>query len=307
MLVVVAIVSSNGVFAQEKQSITGKLIEEKSNEAVAFATIALIKTTDSKIIGGSMSDETGVFSISPVISGNYILKVSNIGFKPVSKNIEVMNTGVTDAGTILLQDTSIMLGEMFIVGERIKAKSESDRTTFNVTKKMLDVSNTGSDVLKLIPGVQIDMMQNISLEGSSDILIFVDGKERDNSFISQLSPDQIDRIEVISAPPSNYDGNVTGAINIVLKKGRDSGISGHIVAEIPASSSLVYVFPSYSLNLGFKKLNLYTSYNGDIKYLDLHESTSRSVWHGNDSNKITLNQDLRQKDRSYRFHYGFDY
>jgi outer membrane receptor protein involved in Fe transport len=307
MLLTVAIVSSNVVYAQEIQSITGKLIEEKSNQAVSFATVVLIKASDSKIAGGSMSDENGVFSISPVNSDNYILKVSNIGYKPVTRNIEVINSGVTDAGILLLQDTSIMLKELVIVGERIKAKSESDRTTYNVTKKMLDVSNTGTDVLKLIPGVQIDLMQNVSLEGSPDILIFVDGKERDKSFISQLNPNQIDRIEVISAPPSNYDGNVTGAINIVLKKDRDSGISGHILAEIPVSSSLVYVFPSYSLNLGFKKLNLYTSYNGELTYLDLHESTKRNVWNENDSNELSLNQDLRQKDWSHRFHYGLDY
>ena len=171
MLFAIALVSSNGIYAQEKQSITGKLIEEKSNQAVSFATVALINASDSKITGGSMSDENGVFIISPVISGSYILKVSNIGFKPVTRNIEVINRGVTDAGIILLQDTSIMLQELVIVGERIKAKSESDKTTFNVTKKMLDVSNTGTDVLKLIPGVQIDLMQNISLEGSPDILI----------------------------------------------------------------------------------------------------------------------------------------
>ena len=100
---------------------------------------------------------------------------------------------------------------------------------------------------------------------------------------------------------------MTGAINIVLKKDRDSGISGHILAEIPVSSSLVYVFPSYSLNWGFKKLNLYTSYNGELTYLDLHESTSRKVRNENDSNELSLNQELRQKDWSHRFHYGLDY
>jgi outer membrane receptor protein involved in Fe transport len=307
MLLVVVIVSFKGIYAQEKQSITGRLTEVKSNKPVSFATVSLIKASDSKIIGGSMSNEKGLFTISPVIPGNYILKVSNIGFKAVSRNIEVVNAGVTDAGTILLQDTSIMLAELFIVGERIKAKSESDRTIFNVTGKMLDVSNTGSDLLKLIPGVQIDLMQNISLEGSYDILILVDGKERDKNFVSQLTPDRIDRIEVISAPPSNYDGNVTGAINIVLKKNRDSGIIGHILAELPVSSSLVYAFPSYSLNWGLKEFNLYTSYSGQLTYLDLHESTSRSFWYENDSTKITLNQDLRQKEWSHRFHYGFDY
>ena len=307
ILFAVALVSSNVMYAQEKHSITGKLIEENSSQAVSFATVALIKVSDSKIAGGSMSDENGVFNIGPVISGSYILEVSNIGFKPVIRNIEVIKKGVTDAGIILLQDTSIMLQELVIVGERIKAKSESDRTTFNVTKKMLDISNTGTDVLKLIPGVQIDLMQNISLEGSPDILIFVDGKERDKSFISQLSPDQIDKIEVISAPSSNYDGNVTGAINIVLKKDRDSGISGHSLAEIPVSSSLVYIFPSYSLNWGFRKLNLYTSYNGELTYLDLQERTRRKVWNENDTNEFLLDQKLRQKDWSHRFHYGFDY
>ena len=307
MLFAVTIVSSNGVYAQEKQAITGKLIEEKSSQAIPFATVALIKASDSKIAGGSTSDDNGVFSISPVISGKYILKVSNIGYKPTTRNIEVTNNRVTDAGIILLQDTSIMVKELVVVGERVKAKSESDKTTFNITKKMLDVSNTGTDVLKLIPGVQIDLMQNISLEGSPDILLFVDGKERDKSFISQLGPDQIDKIEVISAPPANYDGNVTGAINIILKKDRDFGINGHILAEIPVSSSLVYAFPSYSLNWNFKKLNLFTSYNGELTYLDLHESTTRKVWNENGSNELSLNQYLRQKDWSHRFHYGLDF
>lgn len=307
MLIAIGTLSSNAIYAQEKQSIAGKLIEEKSSQAVPFATVALFNASDLKIAGGTMSDENGVFSISPVVSGDYILKVSNIGYKPETRDIEVTDRAVTDAGIILLRDTSFLIEELVIVGERIRAKSESDRTTFNITKKMLDVSDSGTDLLKLIPGVQIDLMQNISLEGSSDILIFVDGKERDKSFISQLSPGQIDRIEVMSAPPSNYDGNVTGAINIVLKKDRDSGISGHLLAEIPVSPSLVYVFPSYSLNWGFRKLNLYTSYNGGLTYLDLKESTMRKSWNENDSTEYFSDQTLKQKDWSHRFHYGLDY
>lgn len=307
MLIAIGILNSSKIYTQEKQSLTGRLIEEKSSQAVPFATVALFNASDSRIVGGTMSNENGVFSISPVVSGDYILKVSNIGYRPETRDIEVTARAVTDAGVILLRDTSFMIEELVIVGERIRAKSESDRTAFNITKKMLDVSDSGTDLLKLIPGVQIDLMQNISLEGSSDILIFVDGKERDKSFISQLSPGKIDRIEVMSAPPSNYDGNVTGAINIVLKKDRDSGISGHLLAEIPVSPSLVYVFPSYSMNWGFRKLNLYTSYNGGLTYLDLQESTMRKSWNENDSREYFSDQTLKQKDWSHRFHYGLDY
>ena len=307
LLLIVVILSFHGVYAQEKQSITGKLVEKKSNQALSFATVALTNAADSKIIGGAISDGNGVFRITQVHSGNYVLRVASVGYKTVNKSVEVINKGVTDAGIISLQDTSILINEMLIVGERLKAKSEPDKTTFFVTKKMLDVSNTGTDLIKLIPGIQIDLMQNISLEGSTDILIYVDGKERDKSYISQLRPDQIDKIEVISAPPSNYDGNATGAINIILKKERDSGISGHVLAEIPVSSAEVYIFPSYSLNWGFKKLNLFTSYNGQLTYLDLQESTIRKTWNESGTEVVTLNQNVRQKDWSHRFHYGFDY
>ncbi|HUX94585.1 MAG TPA: TonB-dependent receptor [Bacteroidales bacterium] len=303
----VALLIATGVFGQGKQSITGKLVEGNSKQAVPFATIALIKTPESKIIGGTMSDDKGVFIINPVHPGNYTLQISNIGYKPEFRSVEVKNEEVTDAGIILLQDTAIMLNESVIIGERIKAKSESDRTTFFVTQKMLDVSNSGTDVLKLVPGVQVDLMQNISLEGSRNIMIYVDGKERDKNYLSQLNPDQIDQIEVISVPPSNFDGNVTGAINIILKKNREVGISGHILAEIPVSFSEIYVFPACSFNYGFKKWNFYTSYNGAFTYLDLYESTSRKMWENNDTSEIALNQYLRQKDWSHRFHYGFDY
>jgi hypothetical protein len=307
ILLALAVFSINGVYAQEKLSISGRLTDGKNNQGVPFATIALMRVSDSTIIGGVMSDENGVFIINPPSYGNYRLKISNIGYQPATSDIKVINKGVTDAGIIVLNDKSIMLDELVIVGERVKAKSESDRTTFMMTKKMEDASNTGIDVLKLIPGIKIDLMQNISLEGSQAIQIFIDGRERDKSYISQLNPGQIDKIEIISAPPSNFDGNVTGAINIVLKKERDSGINGQLVAEIPTSSSAVYIFPTYSLNWGLKKLNLYSSYNGEMTYLDIHECMYRKEWSGSETNEIRSDQYVRQKDWSNKFHYGFDY
>ena len=59
--------------------------------------------------------------------------------------------------------------------------------------------------------------------------------------------------------------------------------------------------------MDYKKLNLYTSYNGEMTYLDIHESISRKIWNDSETNEITSNQYVRQKDWSHRFHYGFDY
>lgn len=307
IVLAVCLLSLQDAAAQGKKIITGKLSDAVNGHVVPFATVTLMNAADSAVTGGAISDDSGLFIIGPVSSGNYLLRVSNIGYKPVVRLVEVAGEPVTDAGTITLQDTSIMLRELIITGERIKARSENDRTTYNVTEKMVNASSAGTDMLKLIPGVQVDMMQNISLEGSRSIMIYVDGKERDKGFVSQLNPGEIDKIEVISIPSSEFDGNLTGAINIILKKNRVSGIRGQVLAEIPTSRSVVYVFPTYSLNYSFRKMNLYTSYNGERTFLDQQENFSRQFIQNSDTTNIETNQVVRQKNRSDRFHYGFDY
>lgn len=307
LVLIACILSLNDAVAQGKKSIAGRLSDAKSGQFVSYATIALINAADSTISGGAMSDENGRFNIGPVIPGSYLLRVSNIGYKPAGKFIEVAGEGVTDAGTIILQDTSIMLQELVVTAERVKAKTEKDRIIYNVTEKMLNASATGTDILKLIPGVQVDMMQNISLEGSHSIMIYVDGKERDNGYVNQLNPEDIDKIEVVSIPPSEFDGNVTGALNIIMKKSRDSGIKGQVLAEIPTSRSVVYIFPSYNLSYSFRKVNLYTSYNGEMTFLDQEENFLKEFNRNSDTTRVLTQQTVRQKNRSDRFHYGLDY
>jgi hypothetical protein len=307
MIFAFMMVSTAGTNAQVKQSITGKLIDVNNSQAVAYASVALIRANDATPVCGTLSDENGVFNISPIATGSYRLFISVIGYKQVIQSLIVSTPGLVDAGTILLQDTAILINETVVIGEKVKAKSETGKTTFFMTKKMLDASSNGTDVLKFIPGVQIDLMQNISLEGSRNIQIFVDGKERDGSFISQLSPDRIDKVEIVSKPTSNYDGSSTGAINIIMKKERNSGISGQIYAEIPASRSQFLLRPTYSLNYGYNKLNLYTSYKGELTYLDIHEETHRKQFTDNGIFEINSNQYVNQKNWSHRFNYGFDY
>lgn len=307
ILLGVAICTVSGIHAQNNRSVSGRMIDEKSNQPVPFGNVALVSISDSTLLTCAMGSGDGVFKISPVPEGNYRLLATYIGYQPTSKNIYIGNSGNTDAGTFFLHESVIVLEESQVTGDRLKAKSEKGKTTYFITKKMLDAVATGTELLKLIPGIQIDLMQNISLEGGQNILIFVDGKERDRSFISQLNPGQIEKVEVTSVPPSNYDGNITGVLNILLKKERDSGISGQIYSEIPTSGSEVFMSPTYSLNYGIKKWNLFTSYNGEMTYLNIQENNNRKVWKNSDGSEIISNQYVRQRDWSHKFHYGFDY
>jgi hypothetical protein len=303
----VAIFISAGLYAQNKSSVTGKILEEKSKLPVAFATVVLTKTSENRPLTGTMSDKDGFFTISQIPNGRYKLRVSSVGYKLATRYFDISTPGTTNAGTIFLRDSTFLIAETVAIGERIKGKSEGDKTIYYMNKKMLGASGNAPDVLRHIPGVQVDLKQNVSLEGNQNILLYIDGKERGKSYISQLNPSRIDRIEVLNAPPSNYDGNVSGVINIILKKEEYMGVSGHIFSEIPTSKSVVYSFPACGINYNFKKINLYASYNGEINYEDIDEITRRRMGNSVPEMDISSVQRVRQKNLSHKFHYGVDY
>jgi hypothetical protein len=306
-LIAVLVVNVSILSVHGQPSISGKLFDQKNNQAVPYANVALYEMPDSLLVNGAMSDTSGQFVIKPVPNGNYRMIISQLGYQPVSENVEITDGHSFDSGILYLTENFIRLDEAVVVGERMKAKAENGKTSFFITKKMVDASNTGTDILKLIPGVQIDLMNNIALEGSQNILILVDGKERDRNFVSQIHSKQIDKIEVMSAPPSKYDASVTGAINIILKKEMGTGFSGHIYTEIPTSSSEIFIAPGYGFNYGFKKFNMFTSYNGEMSYFDITQNLYKTFTGSSGLNEISSEQVVRQKNWSHRFHYGFDY
>jgi hypothetical protein len=289
----------------QRHSIKGQLKDQQNMQAMAYATVALRRISDSTLITGTASNPDGEFILASVSDGKYSLIISAIGYNSVIKNINL--TGNYDAGTIILQEKSLVLDEIVVVGERLKAKAGPDKTTYFMNKKMYDASDNGVDLLTYIPGVQVDILKNISLEGSQNIIIMVDGKERDKNFLSQLNASQIDKVEVNNTPDSRYDAGVTGVINIILKKDKETGMSGHINLDVPVSQSTIYASPDYSFNYSFKKLNLYTSYNGQFSYFNITASSIRNFQDSNGETEIISDQILRQKDWSHRFHYGFDY
>ena len=290
---------------QKKYMISGHLKDQMTLQNMAYATVALKRTSDSTLITGTSSNDAGEFSLLSVPSGEYSLVVSAIGYDPVTVKIDLVND--YSAGDIMMKEKSLSLNEVVIEGERIKTKTEADRTTYYINKKMYDASNNGVDLLANIPGVQIDLMKNISLEGSKNIVILVNGKERDRNYLGQLSSEMIDKIEITNSPDPRYDADVTGVINIILKKEKESGLSGNFHAEIPTSKSEIYIYPSYSLNYAVKKLNFFTSYNGGMAYFNNFQSSFREFNTSSGSTAITSEQILRQKSWSHRFHYGFDY
>lgn len=292
--------------AQPRNTISGEITGRDNQEQIAFANVALFDSTGTRLIGGVASNAEGMFSMKQVSAGKYKIIVSALGFESFSKPVE-MNGEEISLGTIELTEKKLELNDVVVKAERTKAKSEPDKNTFFISQKMQDASNSGTDILNLIPGVSVDIQQNISLEGSRNILIIVDGKERDPGFLRQLQAGQIDKVEIISNPPAQYDASVTGVINIILKKEKKSGLDGHVYAEIPATPSVILLNPAYSLNFGFEKFNLFTSYNGDLRRFNITEFYNRKIYGQPENIEIASTQEVTQKTWSHRFHYGFDW
>ena len=292
--------------AQAVYSITGEIISAENNEAVMFAHVALYDSARLSLLHGTISNISGNFILENIEPGTYQLQVSAVGFSAHNGKVELGNNNIM-IEPVALKTTDVVLNSVEVTASRIKASSASDRTVFFISRSMQESSNSATDLLKLIPGVRIDLQQNLSLEGSSNILLLVDGKERDRSYLSQLHPSSIDKIEVMTAPPARYDANVSGVINVVLKKDTNKGTDGHVSLEIPTSDSEIFLNPSYSLNYGFGRFNLFTSYNGDIRQFNITESYLRETRGTSGPLKIESTGQLRQKTWSHRFHYGFDW
>jgi outer membrane cobalamin receptor len=292
--------------AQPRNTISGEIKNGDNLEQVAFANVALFDSTGIRLIGGAASNAEGMFSLYQVTTGKYKIMVSALGFESFSKPVEMKGEEIS-LGTIELTEKKLELNDVVVIAERTKAKSEPDKNTFFISQKMQDASNSGTDILNLIPGVSVDIQQNISLEGSRNILILVDGKERDPGFLRQLQAGQIDKVEIISNPPAQYDASVTGVINIIMKKEKKSGLDGHVYAEIPANPSVVLLNPAYSLNFGFGKFNLFTSYNGDMRRFNITQFYNRKIYDQAENIEIISTQEVTQKTWSHRFHYGFDW
>ncbi len=297
------------LYAQNQSLIIGKIIEENSKQPVPYATVLLKKTksTQSQLTSGTISNNDGSFSIPGVQKGEYILKITAIGYNHLTKNLVILSPKTYDLGTIFIHDSTQFISEALVIGERIKGKSEGDKTIFFMNKNILQTSGNAPDLLRHIPGVQVDLKQNISIDGSQNILLFVNGKEHDKSYISQLNPSSIDKIEILNSPPSNYDGNISGVINIILKKEKNIGFSGHVYSEIPTSRSVVYSFPNCGFNYNFNKINIYSSYNGEINYENIDETTERVILKSSSAMHISSIQQVRQKNISHKLHYGIDY
>lgn len=268
-LVLILLMSTLVGVAQKspRHKLFGQILDE-NNEPLPYVAVAIFNTNDSSYVKGAATELNGKFSLL-IAPGNYFAKVSFLSFKDKTiNNILIVDKDV-DLKKIALIPAIKSLDEFTVVEEKALMELDLDKRVFNVDK---DVTNQGADaseILDNVPSVSVDVDGNVSLRGSENVRILINGKPSGMVGIStsealkQLQGNQIEKIEVITNPSSRYDAEgEVGIINIVLKKDKREGINGSVNANFGYPNNYG---GGFNITVKRKNFSVFTGYGVSFK------------------------------------------
>jgi outer membrane receptor protein involved in Fe transport len=251
----------------QAQVIKGKVVDKGTKQNVGFANVFLYKSDNTeKAVGGAMTEENGSFTIANIPTGSYLVKIQMVGYKNIIQNVDVASVDV-DMGTLVMSGETEAIEKVEIVAQKDLVKTDIGTRSYNVSQDLVNRGGTALDVMQNIPSVQVDENNNVTLRGSSNLTILVNGKQsglmgsNPQAVFQRIPASSIERIEVINNPSAKYDAQASGGIiNIVLKTQSDEGFGGNV--GFNAGN-----FDRYNSNLDFNykkgKWNVFGSLNGN--------------------------------------------
>ncbi len=319
-LLTAALVFLTTAFAQsqvpqpQKGTIRGN-VTDATRKPVEFATVMLLKATDSTLVKGTIADAGGLFELNNVAEGRYLVAASQVGFAKQFSQPFVLNAGQTIAVPELrLAETSKQLTGVTVSAQKPFIEQQIDKTVVNVENSVVAEGNSALEVLERAPGVTVDRDGTISLKGKADVRVMIDGKPTYLSaqdlanLLRNMQANQLATVEIMTNPPAKYDaaGNA-GIINIRLKKAQNIGLNG--------SASLGYGYGMYgkqngSLNLNFRqnKWNVFGNYSVNRRVSWREQDITRVFREGSQvASYFDQHAENFQRSHSHNFKAGADY
>jgi ferric enterobactin receptor len=249
----------------QKGILKGKVIDSQTSTPLSYASVRVLKISDSTLIAGNITREDGLFSIDMPLGQAYAI-VEFIGYQPlkISSFSLTKEQSIHDLGIIKLSSATTNLDEVEIRAEKSTMELSLDKKIFNVGKDLSNAGGSAIDILGNIPSVSVDVEGNVKLRGSQNVRILIDGKPsglvsfKGGSGLQQLQGNLIDKVEIITNPSARYEAEgMSGIINIVLKKEQKQGFNGsfEVITGFPANYGL-----AANVNYRHKKVNFFINY-----------------------------------------------
>ncbi len=270
----------------QRGSLKGVIVDKSTAETIPFATVAITKSGEGDFFTGTVSDQEGVFLLENVPYGIYQVEVSFIGYNP-RQFPEITLSPVNrnhDLGRIELELSAIGLEQVEVRAAAMTSVNRIDRTTYRASDFETARGGSAIDVLSRLPSVTISGEDEISVRGSSDFAVYLNGKPTNMSasmLLGQIPSDNIESIEIITVPTSRFEAQSHGGIiNITTKRHTSTGLtilatgmlggtpwnngadvlSNHVLNNNKVNGGL-------SLNYNFNRVNLH----GSINYSDRND------------------------------------
>jgi hypothetical protein len=223
-------------------NIKGMLMDTAAKQPLAGATVSVVFIKDSSVASFAISDKTGLFDIKDLENDTYKLHISFKGFQPYQKTVIISaNKQTINLGNIILKKDEHTL-DTFTVTSDVPIQIKGDTTQFNASAFKTVPNANAEDLLKKLPGVEVDVDGNVKAQGEEVTKIYVDGKEffgKDPKMTTKnITAEMIQSVQVYDDMSDQAkftridDGSRTKTINIVLKKNRRKGYYGRAIAGI---------------------------------------------------------------------------
>lgn len=237
-LFLLLVTSAITIQAQNNSRISGSVFDEKTGEPVEQASVRLLNARDSSYVNGAVTNEAGNFQVQ-VGRGKYILNVSYLGYASQYINIDA-NKDQTSIGKINMKEDAILLKEAVVTAKAVEIMVKGDTVEYNADSYKVQQSAVLEDLMKKMPGVEIDSDGKITVNGKEIKKILVDGKEffSDDPKIASknLPASMINKLQVVDkksdmAMMTGFDdGNEETVINLTIKPGMKEGAFGNAYA-----------------------------------------------------------------------------
>lgn len=225
-----------GALGAAAENVRGTVHDEEG-EPLALATVRLLAAKDSSYVKGSKTNEKGVYRFASVKHGKYIVEVTYIGLATAYENITVGSTNLT-VPAITMKESGISLKEVVVTGVATPITVKEDTIEFNAGSYKTQPNAVVEDLLKRLPGVEVDSDGKITANGKSVTKILVDGKEffsDDPKVASKNLPvDMVEKLQVVDRKSDLArmtgvdDGEEETVINLTVKPGMKNGYFGTI-------------------------------------------------------------------------------
>ena len=290
--------------------IKGLVIDSQTKKPVPFATVAIFSKRDSSVVDGVMTSEDGTFIFENLKYGKYYLTANFIGYyKETLNEIKVYPKQITyDCGIIKLKQGDRDIDGVEVVGEASAIQYKIDRKVINVSKNINASGGTLVDVLESTPSMNVDIDGNVTMRGSSNFTVLIDGKPSvldANDILNQIPASTVETIEIITNPSAKFDPDGTaGIINVITKKKQLSGFSGIVNVSYGTGDkhSADFLF-----NYKTKKINFFVgadygkrTHNGEGKFL-------RETYLTESTQFLSTATEMSHGREGYSGKIGFDY